>query len=564
MTISIVGSGVAADSVAQSLSESGESVTRHDSVESIESPALSVLIGSVGDDRFERANERLTGEWIALELGGIGGIAVESVAFSVTGFGPETPCFDCLHRRVDSQLEDDAIEQSPSVDSPTAHLGGALASTQAMALLDGDDSPLGTVLEQPHATRRLLAVPGCSCTDHERWVLSDDHIDRSLDESLERAEQAVDPRLGIISEVGEVESFPVPYYLAQLGSTTGFSSQQASTQAAGVALDWNEAFMKALGESLERYCAGVYDRDGLATGRPADQPNAVVPSAFVTPGDHTDTAPIEWVPGTELGTNQSVSLPADRVFFPYDSDGPTITTGLGLGNDHTEAIVAGLTEIIERDAAIIAWYSSYEPLGLSIDDERFATLRRRAKAAGLSVTATLLTQDVDIPVVAVAVHRSDEEWPAFALGLAADLDPVRAAVSAGTEAIQNFTELRRMGRSRATDAGGRIGHFAGRPGTISAFISPEQTIPISTVASEETTPPVAVLLDRLHAADLSAYATSLTTVDLRTLGFEAVRVLVPSAQPLFINSPYFGERARRVPDALGFDPRLEREHHPYP
>ncbi|WP_330631433.1 YcaO-like family protein [Halocatena halophila] len=564
MTISIVGGGVPADSVVQSLTESGESVTRHDSVETIESPALSVIIGSVGDERFERASEQLTGEWIALELGGVGGIGIGSVAFAVTGFGPKTPCFDCLHRRVDSQIADDTVEQSPSVHPPTAHLGGALAGTQAVKLLDGDDSPLGAVLEQPHATRRLLAVPGCSCTDHQRWMLSDERLDRSLEESLERAERAVDPRLGIISEVGEIESFPVPYYLTQLGSTTAFSSQQASKQAAGVALDWNEAFMKALGESLERYCAGVYKRDGLVSGRPVDQPNAVVPSAFVHPGDHNDTEPIEWVPGTELGTDRTVSLPAEHVFFPYDSDGPTITTGLGLGNDHTEAIVAGLTEIIERDAAIIAWYSSYEPLGLSIEDERFGTLRRRAKATGLSVTATLLTQDVDIPVVAVAVHRSDEEWPAFALGLAADLDPIAAAVSAGTEAIQNFTELRRMGQSRATEAGGRIGHFAARPATIAEFVSPDQSVPITSVAPEQAASPVDLLLDRLHAADLSAYATSLTTVDVRTLGFEAVRVLVPSAQPLFIDSPYFGDRARTVPKSLGFDPRLEREHHPYP
>jgi ribosomal protein S12 methylthiotransferase accessory factor len=39
---------------------------------------------------------------------------------------------------------------------------------------------------------------------------------------------------------------------------------------------------------------------------------------------------------------------------------------------------------------------------------------------------------------------------------------------------------------------------------------------------------------------------------------------VPAAQPLFTGEPYFGERARTVPEALGFEPRLDRPIHPFP
>ena len=48
------------------------------------------------------------------------------------------------------------------------------------------------------------------------------------------------------------------------------------------------------------------------------------------------------------------------------------------------------------------------------------------------------------------------------------------------------------------------------------------------------------------------------------MGFEAVRVVIPSAQPLFTGDPYFGERSRRVPESLGFEPDLDREYHPFP
>jgi ribosomal protein S12 methylthiotransferase accessory factor len=56
----------------------------------------------------------------------------------------------------------------------------------------------------------------------------------------------------------------------------------------------------------------------------------------------------------------------------------------------------------------------------------------------------------------------------------------------------------------------------------------------------------------------------LTPRDLELLGLEAVRALVPEAQPLFVDEPYFGERAEQVPRELGYEPRLGRQHHPFP
>jgi len=55
-----------------------------------------------------------------------------------------------------------------------------------------------------------------------------------------------------------------------------------------------------------------------------------------------------------------------------------------------------------------------------------------------------------------------------------------------------------------------------------------------------------------------------TTRDVAAIGFEAVRALIPSGQPLTFGSPTFGDRARSVPEQLGFEPALERDHHPFP
>jgi ribosomal protein S12 methylthiotransferase accessory factor len=70
--------------------------------------------------------------------------------------------------------------------------------------------------------------------------------------------------------------------------------------------------------------------------------------------------------------------------------------------------------------------------------------------------------------------------------------------------------------------------------------------------------------ERVTAVGLEPYAARVTTRDVESLGFEAVRAVVPSAQPLFTGDPAFSERARTVPEEMGYEPRLDREYHPYP
>jgi len=572
MTVALVGSGPARDAVAAALDDVDVGVTDVAAAD-LQHPDLAVVVGQTGDVTFETVNAAAIDRsipWLAVEIGGLGGYPVVEAA--VAGFGPETGCYDCLRTRVGANT-DPSQEPQAAPNPETTRFAGAVAGREAARLVAGKQSvALGGVVEIPHAERRLLPVPGCDCGPERDRTLERTVVDRGVEEALARAEGALDERVGIVSQVGEAESFPTPYYLATLADTTGFSDATAAKQAAGVDADWNSAFMKALGEGLERYCAGVYRTSAFATGTPSEVQNAVPPSTFVRPKGDLYTNPgeemaIEWVSGTNLITGGNVELPAEFVHFPPPSERfrSAVTTGLGLGNGSVEALLSGLYEVVERDAAMLAWYSTFDPLELDVAGEAFETLVTRAQSDGLSVTPLLLTQDVDVPVVAVAVHR--QEWPRFALGSAAHLDPAAAARSALTEAIQNWLELRGMGPEGADDASGAIGHYADRPEAADAFIDTDGTVPAESVGAEAVPDGQAHLdavVDRLDDADLDVYAARTTTHDVATLGFETVRALVPTAQPLFFDDPYFGERAETVPPEIGFEPRLDREHHPFP
>lgn len=573
MTVGIVGSGPGAAAVEAALEDVGVETTgvgietTDIDVEAFGDTELTVVVGQVGDAVFERVNEQaLTGgvRWLAVELGGVGGVPI--VDASVAGFSPETGCYDCLSGRVSANLD----PQADPTAAPSAHttrFAGAVAGREAARYVTEDADIFGRVVVVPFTEREFLPLPNCACEPDRDRRIPRTHVDRSVDESLARAERALDDQLGIVQEVGEAESFPVPYYLARSCETAGFSDVSAPRDAAGVAPDWNSAFMKALGESLERYCAGVYHTSEFEVGTPAAVPDAVSPSEFVCEATPDPDSDILWTRGEHLETGETVSLPAEFVYYPPPErrHRPAVTTGLGLGNSGVEAILSGLYEVIERDATMLSWYSSFDPLALAIEDDTFETIEKRAASEDLDVTALLLTQDVDVPVVAVAVHR--EEWPRFALGSSANLDVTDAALSALCEALQNWMELRGMGPDAASEAMGAIGEYADMPMAAAEFVDAETAIPAESAGPDEVpdgSKELAVVLDRLGETGLDAYAVRTTTRDVELLGFEAVRVLVPAAQPLCFGSVYFGERAESVPEELGFTPELDRDHHPFP
>jgi ribosomal protein S12 methylthiotransferase accessory factor len=537
---------------------------------------LAIVVAATGDKRVQLANRTCrTAETPLLiaELGGIGGYPVTGLNAAISGFGSQHACFECLKARVAGSQP---TVETGEVDAPIARLAGAILGRMAIKVLAGDTSPLGRIIELPYASRQLLPVSGCRCEPDTEHHLRRGTADRSLDETLNLAEVAIDPRVGIIEQVAEAESFPVPYYLSTVAQAT-FSDAEVPRHAAGVAADWNPAYMKAIGESLERYAAAIYSTQDLDRGPPGAVGHAVPPAAFVTAPEYDDPDPRTeclWVKGEHLSNGTDARLPAEFVLFPppQASHRPAITTGLGLESSGTGALLSGLYEVIERDAAMLAWYSTYDPLGLEVADRRYLELERRLQAVNLTATALLLTQDIDVPVVAVCVHRplsapQSGKWPQFAAGMAASLNPADAALGALEEAVQNFLELRGMGRERAVQEQGAIGKYGAFPEVTQQFVTPATTVPASTVGPDvvpDGHTEFDNLLTHIEAADLSAYGARLTTRDLEVLGFEAVRVVVPSAQPLFTETPYFGKRATDVPKALGFRPRPDRKHHPFP
>lgn len=326
MNIGLVGSGPAAESIRAACTDIDATVTET-TPDSLGEFDLGFVVAAVGDDAFDTADATAK-RWLTVEIGGIGGHAVTDIDAAVSAFDETSAGFADLRARVASTTESDG---RPSGDRAAVRLAGAVAGRRGIALLSGGDIA-GTVVEVPGRERALLPVP--EPTDRDR-VVRRDFRTVELDDALSRAEQAVDDRVGIITQVGERESFPLPYYVAQTADTTAYADARAAELAGGAAAGWDEAYMKALGEALERYSAGVYRTSEFAVAPTASRPNAIPPSRFIRPDSYRDpdpSEPIQWVDGEHLETGDTVSLPAEFVHYPPPTERhkPSITTGLGL------------------------------------------------------------------------------------------------------------------------------------------------------------------------------------------------------------------------------------------
>jgi YcaO-like protein with predicted kinase domain len=118
--------------------------------------------------------------------------------------------------------------------------------------------------------------------------------------------------------------------------------------------------------------------------------------------------PRSWLAGEDLLSGRSCSLPWDLVSLDYTLgtlEYPATSAGLACGNNRTEALVAGVAEVLEHHSlALFHRLRPHERLAAqialdSIGDSVIRTVLRRVAAAGFEVKAWSLAQHSEFPAV---------------------------------------------------------------------------------------------------------------------------------------------------------------------
>lgn len=430
-----------------------------------------------------------------------------------------------------------------------------------------------------------------------------------LAEALWRAQRVVSDRTGIVSDVifEELAADDLPVHIARSrpADATALAGQHAWDLGTGVSIEPDRAIIKAVGESIERYCSSQYAEEELQWGTSGELGNTVPlehfalfsPTQYLQAGfpraPLTPDTPARWVLGYSMTSDSQVYLPATFVYAPYRDEGPRvwdpITTGLGCATNLATALYKALLEAIERDAFMIVWQNrlSCPQIDLaSIRDSSLQRLLRIFDRVPFTCHAFSLTLDVPASVILIILTNKFDQPPLTVVGMGTDLDPRRALALALEEtglglygmrrlALENpgytplpdysdITTLDRHGLAHAVvpELRSSMRFLTDSAGRISMDDLPNH-------ASDSMFANVRTLVEGITREGLDVIALDLTTADVNEVGFKVVRAVVPGFQALDINhnlQHLGGTRLFDVPVKLGLSTHAlaESELNPFP
>lgn len=426
--------------------------------------------------------------------------------------------------------------------------------------------------------------------------LVDSDGDAVLDQRLRRL---FGSKTGLVNEIrhmppdrGHPDVVVATPELASVGRLYG-TDTELDLGVAGKGRSLRAAYLRALGEGIERYCLCWPDGDRMERSSHAELASS---SGVTVPDFETldvygsregDTlapfdrdTPLYWTRGTDLVSGDTVAVPSERVWLRTGALSgepvrfPGSSNGAAAGQSYPAALSRAVFELIERDAFMRVWCRQTSPPAVDLD--RFPrvadVLESSFGEAAPDVTVLALESPLDVPVVAT-VATDFPDGSAFLVSASAAFDPAEAMLDSLLEIGQGLGHLYELGleydaedidvSAVVDDLERNVAYYAD-PANFDevAFLleGPEATTDAfpdapSPDGARET---LEHLYRRFDAAGVRPVAVDVTTSDVREVGLCVARVVAPDLVPL---SPPAG-LPRTHPAFDGEE--VTRKPHPFP
>ena len=498
------------------------------------------------------------------------------------------PCWACMAARLREVRAAWGLPERRDDDTPVAQLGLDLAALEAARWKQqpGSRSRLLTfdtqsLAQREHVIARRRDCPACGDPSArppvspvilqsrtKSFTLDGGHRAIPPEQTFARYEHLISPLSGIVHGVRRVagQSGALTTFAARHNYLIGGSAPPGHSYGKGMTID--EARTGALCEALERYSGlfrgdeplvrakfaslgdeAVHPNDCLAIsdrqydGR--DEWNRSAPDALWIPERFDEDRETDWAPAWSLSRECRRSVAAAYCYYDYrganDFAGAD-SNGCAAGTCLEDAILQGLLELIERDAAGIWWYGRCRRPAVSIETPYVNAIVREHTAQGRQLRLLDLTTDLGIPVCAALSIGDDGQN--LRIGFGAHLDPVLAVTRAVTEANQLLAINRRGQRPYRGEL------------PDSSFLEAHGCRAMSTVAmpSDDLRDDVLTCVDVLGRHGMEVIVLDQTREDVR---LPVVRVIVPGLRHF---RPRFAPgRLYDVPHRLGWTERPLRE-----
>jgi ribosomal protein S12 methylthiotransferase accessory factor len=380
-----------------------------------------------------------------------------------------------------------------------------------------------------------------------------------------RLESLISPYVGIVSDVTEIlrgaDDGRFACFTARPASNSRLVGAAIDEGGGGRHLDRRRARSAALAETAERYSASFVPAEAVLATAAGLGSAAIEPASFAlfsdeqyaTPGfpfARFDAAtPVRWVDGVDLADGRSVLLPAQLVYLPRAGSDETLigyatSNGLAAGWSREEAALAGLLELVERDAFVLAWSNrlSLPLLDPTGDPELESADRRLFVPTGLKHAGVDASVFFGLPVVIGVVRGPAGEVGALGVGGAGAPTVGEAWTKALVEAFATREYVRDRvgvdpglvpGSAEAVETFDDHVHFyahaeaARRAEFLTAATEHRSARDVPALCGATPGERLRESVQRLRAGAVDVYAVDVTSTDLAALGLSVVRVVCP-------------------------------------
>ncbi|MDO8269577.1 MAG: YcaO-like family protein [Candidatus Levybacteria bacterium] len=264
----------------------------------------------------------------------------------------------------------------------------------------------------------------------------------------------------LLNGINEVQGFhdePQQYqFVARLNIqrpyTSGYGNK--SCNAGGVSFESKEnALIKCLGESIERFCFYAYRKKKL-TFLPIDElEQTSFPINSFRPIKEKKSK-VGCIKGFDLYSREKCDIPAALIYGGYKPgknetsfEFPLVTTGAAGGFSHEETVLRGIYEVVERDA-IMGVYLNSIPVPmvnlLALRDKRVTRILALCTQYKLKIYTFEITNNIGIPAFLSVLIDKSGLGPAVSLGAKAGFNIADSILGSMNETFMVRTLIRRV------------------------------------------------------------------------------------------------------------------------
>jgi len=319
-----------------------------------------------------------------------------------------------------------------------------------------------------------------------------------------------------------------------------------SLSSGGRGRTFGDGFMSCVGEAVERVSqyqteADMLVRSPLETGLSQLSATAADGIRRMLEGRAVPDGEVEWLTARVLSTGAECLIPADLcVVRPDDGQVPLSTNsslGCSSGATREQALLSGLLEVVERDAAALWWLAGQPARVVPVEALEQGGVPELARDVRLAATSRRtwfldITTDLEIPCVVSLSFQA--EGGGFAHGVAARSTLGEAAAAAFLEMCQmevayHLLALKLAGGDETKLSPADRRHrqrFVSIDPDRHAILLPKRSPSVDLQSKIETSDS---LVEKLSERGLQCLAVDLTRAEI---GVPVCKVFVPGLQPM--------------------------------